>query len=137
MTPEREKEIRERLAAFKHWKLKSECPSSYEESHGPDMEELLAEIDSLRDELGVMQFNLEQKSKEIGRSEHRGNTVDYIYDKCELYGKQLIQIAAERDQLRARVKRLRATLLFYAERDEREISPAKEALAQDDEMEGK
>lgn len=29
----------------------------------------------------------ENKSKEVGRSEHRGNTVDYIYDKCATCGK--------------------------------------------------
>lgn len=55
MTPEREKEIRDRLkeiratlTAFKHWKSLSDGPSSYLESHGPDMEELLAELDRVR-----------------------------------------------------------------------------------------
>jgi hypothetical protein len=53
------------------------------------------EIARLKDELKCVEFNLEQKSKEIGRAEHRGNTVDYIYDKCENYGRQLGSLARE------------------------------------------
>jgi len=49
------------------------------------------EIRELQDEVESLQFNLEQKAGEIGCAEHRGNTVNYIYDKCELYGKQLIE----------------------------------------------
>ena len=37
--------------------------------------------------------NAFQKSKEIGRSEHRGNTVDYIYDKLENYSRQLGEVS--------------------------------------------
>lgn len=53
LNKEREKAIRNGLAAFKHWKLVSDNPASYQESHGPDMEDLLAEIDKLRVVLSV------------------------------------------------------------------------------------
>jgi DNA repair ATPase RecN len=56
---------------------------------------LKSENAELRDELQALQFNLEQKPKEIGRAEHRGNTVDYIYDKCALYGRQLSELTAK------------------------------------------
>lgn len=48
LTAEREKEIRLKLTAFKHWQIHEENPNDYDETHGPDMEELLAEIDELR-----------------------------------------------------------------------------------------
>lgn len=50
LNAETEKEIRDRLRAFKHYPIRNQTPSSYEESHGPDMEELLEEIDALRGE---------------------------------------------------------------------------------------
>jgi hypothetical protein len=43
----------------------------------------------LQERVRELEFHLEQKSGEIGRAEHRGNTVDYIYDKCRVYGDQL------------------------------------------------
>lgn len=57
----------------------------------------IGELERERDSLLVQ---LENKSKEIGRSEHRGNTVDYIYDKLENYSRQLGECAKERDSLR-------------------------------------
>lgn len=56
---------------------------------------LLDELERLQDENKSLEFNLKQKSGEIGRAEHRGNTVDYIYDKCRLYGEQLAQAQVE------------------------------------------
>lgn len=53
------------------------------------IKELEAEVERLKDENACLQRDLEQKAGEIGRAEHRGNTVDYIYDKCKLYGEQL------------------------------------------------
>lgn len=47
LTRDREREIRELLRAFKHWAL---LQNDYEETHGPDMELLLAEISALREE---------------------------------------------------------------------------------------
>lgn len=62
-------------------------------------EKLNLEADALGEEIKSLKFNLAQKSKEIGKSEHRGNTVDYIYDKCENYGKQFDYIKAEAEAL--------------------------------------
>jgi len=50
-----------------------------------------SEIDNLLDEIIGLKFNLGQKAGEIGSAEHRGNTVNYIYDKCNLYKKQMGQ----------------------------------------------
>jgi len=61
-------------------------------------------IDQLEAENKCLQFNLEQKSKEIGRSEHRDNTVDYIYDKLETYSRHLDEVSAERDRLKELLK---------------------------------
>lgn len=76
--------------------------------------ELVAEMKELHEEVKTLRFNLEQKSREIGRSEHRGNTVDYIYDKLENYSNQLLncgnevrELRAENDKLTAQVKKIR------------------------------
>lgn len=69
--------------------------------------QLLTEIDALEAENKCFQFNLDQKSQEIGRSEHRGNTVDYIYDKLEFYSKQF---GSERVRLKTLVAILRRQL---------------------------
>jgi hypothetical protein len=47
----------------------------------------------LREESVALKRDLEKKSKDIGRAEHRGNTVDYIYDKCKNYGNQITQLS--------------------------------------------
>jgi hypothetical protein len=52
MTPEDEKRIRETLAAFKHWHSQTDDRHSYEDTHGPDMELLLGELDRLRTKVG-------------------------------------------------------------------------------------
>lgn len=57
-----------------------------------ELNERIAELEA---ELECAERNLVNKSGEIGRAEHRGNTVDYIYDKCKNYGDQLIK-AGER-----------------------------------------
>jgi hypothetical protein len=53
---------------------------------------------------------LEMKSGEIGRSEHRGNTVDYIYDKCKTYGDQAREYYLKCDKLTAECARLAEVL---------------------------
>lgn len=60
----------------------------------------ISAVRELQDEVKSLQFNLKQKTREIGHAEHRGNTVDYIYDKCELYGKQLIEQRTEIERLK-------------------------------------
>ncbi len=65
--------------------------------------ELKAEIEGLREDVEMLQSDLKKKSDDIGRSEHRGNTVDYIYDKCATYGKKF-------DELRAQVAELKGAL---------------------------
>lgn len=47
---------------------------------------------------------IENKSKEVGASEHRGNTVDYIYDKCQNYGNQLMACGNALREIRTLVK---------------------------------
>lgn len=59
------------------------------------IDKINAELENLQDENKSLQFNLEQKAGQIGRSEHRGNTVDYIYDKCVTYGKQFDALSDE------------------------------------------
>jgi hypothetical protein len=70
--------------------------------------ELLAEQDALKAELkeaiedrddAQTQFENErnQRQKEVGAQEYRGNTVSYIYDKCANYGRQF-------DNMRARLQ---------------------------------
>lgn len=49
-TKERLEEIRARLSAFKFYAEKKCTVPAWDESHGPDMEALLAEIDALRAE---------------------------------------------------------------------------------------
>ena len=61
-------------------------------------DQVVAERDALKDENKSLKLNLDQKSKEIGRSEHRGNTVDYIYDKCETYKNQVGELVSDRDR---------------------------------------
>lgn len=58
-----------------------------------------AALGDAQDEIKSLNFNLEQKSMEVGQAEHRGNTVDYIYDKCINYGNQLNDTVIERDRL--------------------------------------
>ncbi len=60
---------------------------------------LKEENERLEDENKSLKISIEQKSGEIGRAEHRGNTVDYIYDKLENYSKQLGEVAAENERL--------------------------------------
>lgn len=47
------------------------------------------ERDQLREKLAESEYALELRSKEIGQSVHRGNTVDYIYDKLIVYGNHI------------------------------------------------
>lgn len=64
----------------------------------------------LQAELAEAKRDLELKSKEIGRSEHRGNTVDYIYDKCANYGRQFDELNAELDRLKGELERLQSIM---------------------------
>lgn len=54
-----------------------------------ELEAVKMERDEALETNDILEKELERKSKEVGRSEHRGNTVDYIYDKCNLYGNRL------------------------------------------------
>lgn len=53
-------------------------------------------IDQLEAENLSLKRDIDRKSKEIGMSEHRGNTVDYIYDKCKTYGDQVMDLAIKK-----------------------------------------
>ncbi len=89
LTKEREKEIRDRLSAFKHWhSVSSYGTANYYESHGPDMEELLAEIDALRAE-----------------NEHLGKTID----ECD---SQRFELTKENQKLRELVAKLEKALIL-------------------------
>jgi hypothetical protein len=60
-------EIRNRALAFKHWYtvLPKEQPGLYEDTQGPDMEFLLAQLDEAREELRKIAYIEYQKpSKE-------------------------------------------------------------------------
>lgn len=76
--------------------------SSFEVIEIAALDKLKAERDELLDQIRCLEFNLKQKSDEIGRAEHRGNTVNYIYDKCETYGRQVLELGnALRDMVGA------------------------------------
>lgn len=68
------------------------------------------ERDAAKAEIESLQFNLKQKEGEIGRAEHRGNTVDYIYDKLENYSRQLREVGPALTQANQRIKTLEETL---------------------------
>jgi hypothetical protein len=68
--PEREKEIRERLRAFIHWHEKNPM-GMYQDTHGPDMLELLEEIDRLRRELNQAIYEQEKIRAERDRAEDK------------------------------------------------------------------
>lgn len=89
------------------------------------------EIQRLKHELqlGVELLNsaevaLENKSKEIGRSEHRGNTVDYIYDKLENYSRQLGEVGPKSIALEAENAKLLQII-----RDLKELPIAQENIS--------
>ena len=63
------------------------------------------------EEIECLKRQLENKSKEIGRSEHRGNTVDYIYDKCQYYGNQLLAAGNTIRSQAEDIERLKAALI--------------------------
>lgn len=71
---------------------------------------LLSVYQAAEDEIKSLNFCLENKSKEIGRSEHRGNTVDYIYDKLENYSRQLVELGPKYTTLEQTNKELVAAL---------------------------
>jgi hypothetical protein len=73
-----------------------------------------------------LQRDLEKKSKEIGMSEHRGNTVDYIYDKCQTYGDQVMKLGNENRQLKAAGKGLVEALKGIVEGRESWVKDAAE-----------
>ena len=54
-------------------------------------DQLQAKYEQLQADKKCLHSALNNKSKEIGRSEHRGNTVDFVYDKCELFKKQMTE----------------------------------------------
>lgn len=60
-------------------------------------------IEELEDKNSSLQSDLDKKSGEIGMAEHRGNTVNYIYDKCENYGRQFSEM---REKLKVAVEAL-------------------------------
>lgn len=63
---------------------------------------LIKELRAGDDEIKALKFNLKQKEKEIGRAEHHGNTVNYIYDKLENYSRQLVEIGPKLTEMTAR-----------------------------------
>jgi len=75
--------------AAKNWDGSTVSPLRIEQFFLDGATVLQKELDAARNEIKSLKFQLENKSKEIGRSEHRGNTVDYIYDKLENYSRQL------------------------------------------------
>lgn len=93
MKPEREKEIRQRIASIKHYSQTSQLMGPYEETPGPDMEEMLSEIDSLREKLKIAHdalafisieaTNQDQKVAREALSKIRGD-VQPAQDKEEL-----------------------------------------------------
>jgi hypothetical protein len=85
--------------------LASRCRDYESNLAGIERARNVAEIECGRlvAEVARLQHNLAQKQGEIGRAEHRGNTVDYIYDKCAAYGKKF-------DEMRDRVDYLDAQL---------------------------
>lgn len=78
-----------------------------------DMED---EIIELKKEMEDLTFQLSEKSKEIGMCEHRGNTVDFIYDKVKIYS----DIITERDNQIQELKK-EIEIARVAEKDYREM----------------
>lgn len=76
--------------------------------------ELIEDIRRLKDENKSLEFNLKQKSHEIGRAEHRGNTVNYIYDKLENYSNLLqgcgVEISSLKQKLEVAVEQVKSLL---------------------------
>ena len=79
------------------------------------IKEIERERDELRAEIKSLQFNLEQKAGEIGRAEHRGNTVNYIYDKYENYERQLGEHVTKVATLTKALRSAESTLALMAE----------------------
>lgn len=101
----------------KKWSLDEEC--IFVEKHAYDQAIARAEtanllVESLEEEVSELKFSLKQKSDEIGRYEHRGNTVDYIYDKCATYGRIFDEQRVKIESLEDEVKRLEKQLRFCA-----------------------
>ena len=66
--------------------------------------------DELRVENEELKHNLKIKHGEIGRAEHRGNTVNYIYDKCENYGNQVMALGNDKRKLEAKLETAKEAL---------------------------
>lgn len=69
------------------------------------------ELESLREELedakSQAQRERDERQKEIGAQEFRGNTISYIYDKCKGYGKKFDEQRNELAELREENDRLK------------------------------
>lgn len=89
----------ERIAEIEHW---LNVDDSLFEEETSIMRWLLTELRAADAEIKALKFNLKQKEGEIGRAEHRGNTVDYIYDKLENYSRQLGEIGPKLTEMTAR-----------------------------------
>lgn len=94
--------------------------------------ELLAERDVLKAELkeaiedrddAQTQFENErnQRQKEVGAQEYRGNTVSYIYDKCANYGRQFDNMRAQLTSERELADRLGEALEYYGDMTRLEV----------------
>jgi hypothetical protein len=69
--------------------------------------QLEAELAGVRSELARERA---RRQKDVGSQEYRGNTVSYIYDKEQAYGKKFDEMNAELAILREAVKRRDAVI---------------------------
>jgi len=70
---------------------------------------------NLKAENESLSSDLKKKEGEIGRAEHRGNTVDYIYDKLNVYGKFIDDLRVMNEKLRARIETILELVQEHAE----------------------
>lgn len=78
LTSEDEKRVKDTLHAFKHWSQGYGNNEHYVDTHGPDMELLLSEIDALREEIKLLHLSKE------------------IMERPELYRQACLQAQQER-----------------------------------------
>lgn len=77
--------------------------------------EMCAQVESLKQDLKI-------KEGEIGSAEHRGNTVNYIYDKLECYGKEIDKLVRSRDERQAEHKKEISRMAHIEEGQYQEIA---------------
>ena len=74
----------------------------------------------LEEQVADLESALLAKSGEIGDAEHRGNTVDYIYDKLENYSHQLSECCKRLSELE---RMIAEAPVFYAQLNDGKIGP--------------